>query len=223
MPTLAIVHTSFALVEPLKQAASDRLPGVEIINIVDDTLLAYARRKGVDERLHRRMYGYFSLAVEAGADIILSACSSVGETVDPARRLIATPIVKIDEPMAQAAVAAANRIAVLATVQSTLEPTCRLLERTADAMGKRVALRPSLVDGAFDLLAAGDTEGHDTQVTEAALQAARNNDVVLLAQGSMARLEERLTEALDVPLFTSPRLAFEHLAVMFAQLPEAAD
>src|SRR5262245_40041614 len=144
MPRLGIVHTSFALVEPLGALARKLLPGTEIVNIVDDTLLPYARDHGVDEKLTRRLCHYFQSAVEAGADVILSACSSVGETVDVARTRIEVPILKIDEPMAEAAVAAGQRIAVLATVASTLGPTCRLLQAKADQLARSIELTPHL-------------------------------------------------------------------------------
>lgn len=98
MPRLGIVHTSFALVEPLGALARTMLPETELVNIVDDTLLTYVREHGVDEKLTRRMCLCFKGAVEAGADLILSACSSVGETVDVARTKIEVPILKIDEP-----------------------------------------------------------------------------------------------------------------------------
>src|SRR5690554_6706776 len=130
---LAIIHTSFALVEPLNSLVKERLPDVDVINIVDDRLLDYAREHGVDKKLVHRMYRYFESAVLAGADIVLNACSSVGETVDVARCLIEVPILKIDEPMAREAVMRGRKIAVIGTVHSTLAPTCRLLESQAKA------------------------------------------------------------------------------------------
>jgi Asp/Glu/hydantoin racemase len=214
MPTLGIVHTSFALVEPLMTLSKEMLPGTGVVNIVDDTLLAYAREHGVDEKLARRMCLYFQGAVEAGADVILNACSSVGETVDQAREQIRVPILKIDEPMAEVAVASGRRIAVLATVGSTLGPTCRLLEARARATGARVDLIPRLCEGAFDLLMAGKTEEHDRSVSEAVMQAAGDADVILFAQASMARLVPSLEGKITKPLLSSPALAMRRAAQM---------
>jgi Asp/Glu/hydantoin racemase len=211
---LGIVHTSFALVEPLGVLTKEMLPGVGVVNIVDDTLLAYAREHGVDETLARRMGLYFQAAVEAGADVILNACSSVGETVDGARKRIEVPILKIDEPMAEAAVAAGRRIAVLATVASTLGPTCRLLETKARERGRQVDLTPRLCDGAFDLLLAGDIEAHDRMVADAVRDAAGEHDVILFAQASMARLVPRLEGEIGKPLLSSPAMALRRVAEM---------
>ena|SRR3990170_2093363 len=216
MPTLAIVHTSFALVDPLNTLAKEMLPGVDVVNIVDDTLLKYAREFGVDERLTRRMLYYFVSAVEAGADVILNACSSVGETVDVARRVVSVPIVRIDEPMAEEAVTRGHRIAVLATVKSTLDPTCRLLENKAKERRVDIAITRRLCDGAFDLLLAGRLEEHDRVVTEAALEAAKNHDLVVFAQASMARLVPTVQKVISVPLMSSPRLAMSGVEQMLA-------
>jgi Asp/Glu/hydantoin racemase len=222
MPRLGIVHTSFALVEPLGALARKMLPGTDIVNIVDDTLLTYVREHGVDDTLTRRMCLYFQAAVEAGADLILSACSSVGETVDVARTRIEVPILKIDEPMSEAAVAAGRRIAVLATVGSTLGPTCRLLEAMARELGGPIELGPRLCEGAFDLLIAGKTQEHDGLVAEAARRAARDHDVILFAQASMARLRPLLEPQISKPLFFSPEMAMKRVAQMLSQAGRSA-
>jgi Asp/Glu/hydantoin racemase len=217
MPRLAIVHTSFALIEMLGTLAREMLPGTEVVHIVDDTLLADAREHGVDERLTRRIGLYFQGAVEAGADVILNACSTVGETVDAARPQIPIPILKIDEPMAEAAVATGRRIAVLATVSSTLGPTCRLLEAKAREAGRAVELTPRLCEGAFELLQAGRAAGHDQRVTEAVGEAERDHDAIVFAQASMSRLVPELDGRVTRPLLASPRLALQRVAAMLAE------
>lgn len=214
MSKVAIVHTNLSLIEPLGALAQRILPGVEVDHIVDDGLLRYARKRGVDEKLTQRMCAYFRLADEGGAEIILSACSSVGATVDVARKMLDTPILKIDEPMVEEAVERGGTIAVLATVSSTLHPTCQLIERVAKERRKEVTVKPYLHDGALDMLLRGDAEAHDTVVMKAAHEAAKDADVVLFAQGSMARLASRLKGGLAKPLLTSPESAMHRMAAM---------
>jgi Asp/Glu/hydantoin racemase len=217
MPRLAIVHTSFALVEMLGALAREMLPQTTVVNIVDDTLLADAREHGVDESLTRRICRYFQGAEEAGADVILNACSTVGEPVDAARRQIRVPILKIDEPMAEAAVATGRRIAVLATVSSTLGPTCRLLEAKAREAGTTVELTPKLCEGAFELLQSGRAAEHDQRVTDAVRDAERDHDVIVFAQASMSRLVPDLEGRVGRPLLASPRLAMQRVAGLLSQ------
>jgi Asp/Glu/hydantoin racemase len=213
---LAIVHTSFALVEPLNLLIKQELPSVEVINIVDDTTLAYARKWGVDSGLTRRMLQYFEAAVLAKADIILNACSSVAETVDTARKLISIPILKIDEPMVEKSLNIGRNILVVATVASTLGPTTRLIESMAKDNGKDVQVVPLLCEGAFEMLLAGNFEAHDTFVTSKIFSIAADFDVILLAQASMARVIPTLEKGINTPVLTSPRLAVLRIKEMFA-------
>jgi aspartate/glutamate racemase len=215
---LGIVHSNFALVETLNTLARETLPAdVGIITIVDDTLLTYAREHGIDDSMRQRICNYFQAASDGGADVILNVCSSVGETIDFVRCAIATPILKIDEPMAEEAVMRGQRIAVLATVASTLEPTCRLLESKAREKGREVQLTQRLCEGAFDALVSGNIEEHDRAVTAAALEVAPDHDLIVLAQASMARLVPQLEGKVPVPVLASPRLAFQRLATMLAE------
>lgn len=223
-PVLGIVHTSFALVDLLNGLVKTQLPGVKVVNVVDDTLLSYARERGVDDLLRRRMKNYFLSAADAGAQVILNACSSVGETVDAARRDVPVPILKIDEAMAAEAVRAGRRIAVLATVASTLGPTGRLLRAQAKALGREIEIDESLCDGAFDLLLAGKIHEHDHRVIEAVKRAAADHDVLVFAQASMSRLVPAVANQISVPLFASPELAMARLRQMFEEVgaPAAA-
>ena len=50
--------------------------------------------------------------------------------------------------MAEKAVATGNKIAVVATVASTLKPSCNLVESAAKDVGRKVEIIPELVDGA---------------------------------------------------------------------------
>ena len=214
-PVLGIVHTSFALVDLLNGLVKKELPGVKVVNVVDDTLLSYAREHGVDDPLRRRMKNYFLSAADAGAHVILNACSSVGETVDAARENVPVPILKIDEPMAADAVRVGRRIALLATVPSTLGPTGRLLRAQAKALGRDIEIDESLCDGAFDLLLAGKTDEHDRLVIDAVKKAAVGHDAIVFAQASMSRLVPAVSGQISVPLLSSPELAMARLREMF--------
>jgi Asp/Glu/hydantoin racemase len=211
---LGIVHTSFVLVEVLNDLARRHLPGTPVVNIVDDSLVGYAIERGVDEALRRRMKAYLQSAADAGATVILSACSSVGEAVEAARAEVPVPILRIDEAMAEKAVTLGRRIGIFATAASTFGPTTRLLQAKARAAGVTIEPSDQFCAGGFDLLLAGRTDDHDRLVTDAVLAAAGRFDVVLLAQASMARLAPAIAPRIDRPLLTSPLLAMERIAAM---------
>lgn len=212
MKTVAAIYTGQGLADPLKAIFKELLPGVRLVNIIDDSLIGDVVRAGhIPPGVARRLVTYFHHAEELGADVILNTCSSVGEVAEDARRLIGVPIVKIDDAMAAKAAAEYDRIAVLATLPSTLEPTRRLVCRQAELAGRQVTVLNGLAEGAFDALVAGHPEEHDRLLLEAAERVARDADALVLAQGSMARMEQRLREATGKPVLSSPRLGVEQV------------
>jgi len=212
MDKLAIIHTTAVTIEPLGALAAEMLPGWQVINFLDDSILPQLRESGGDlKEVAGRWLQYARFAEEVGAAAILSACSSVGELVPRAREVVAVPVVRIDEAMAAHAVARGEKVGGAATVRTTLEPTLRLLRASATAAGRTVALEPLLVDAAFQRLAAGDREGHDHLLAAALEELAGRNDVVVLAQASMARVLPALPDSLQGRFLSSPRLAMEQV------------
>jgi hypothetical protein len=66
-----------------------------------------------------------------------------------------------------------------------------------------------LVEGAYEALMAGDQARHDDLLAAALGEAARNNDAVVLAQASMARVLPRLAESAQPKFLVSPPLAIK--------------
>lgn len=207
---VAIIQTSFVSTDHLNQLFEELLPEVQVMNLVDDSLLREVMANdGITPAVIRRVCAYAEMAVLAGAEILFNQCSSVGEAVNVARTMVSVPFLKVDEPMARSAVAQGAEIVVVATVKSTLKPSVGLVEEAARAAGKSVRVRPELVDGALDILMKEqDREKHNALVLERIDQVARTADVVVLAQGSMAVLEPEL-KGMRVPVLTSPRSGVE--------------
>jgi len=203
---LAILYTGMVPVSGTMALAKEILTDVRIANIVDDSLLDdLLAAGGLTRAVIRRVCLYALAAEDGGADVILSQCSSVGEAIDVARELVRIPIVKIDEPMAEEALRLGSRVAVVATLATTLDPTCRLIERTAHDLGKKVQIRRVLAEGAFEVLKAGDTSRHNAMVLREIRAVQTDAEVIVLAQGSMAVLLPELQD-MSVPVLASPRL-----------------
>ncbi|HYO82950.1 MAG TPA: aspartate/glutamate racemase family protein [Bryobacteraceae bacterium] len=215
MATLVLIHTSSVFLTretAIQDHLKELLPNTRIVNIMDDSLLPDVMEAGaVTAATTARMCGYVQAAETMGAAAVLSLCSSLGPAVDVARRMTAIPVIKIDDAHTAEAVRLGRRIAVLATVASTLGPTVALLEEKAAEAGKKVKITPFLSEQGFQALMRGDRDAHDNAVSDAAATAARTNDVLLLAQGSMARLAPRIAELTRKPVLSSPRLAVEHV------------
>jgi Asp/Glu/hydantoin racemase len=201
---VGVVHTFLYSVEDIKAQFKKQLPEVEMINIIDDSLLEEAlANKGITPAIISRLCDYYTNLQELGCVCALNQCSSVGEAAEIAAKLISIPVVKIDAPMARKAVQLGRRIAVIATAISTVQPSSRLVERMAAEAGKEVTVNRCFVEGAYDfLLKTGDRAKHNDMVVAKVREAAESNDVIVLAQGSMYHLMPLLQEV-KVPVLTS--------------------
>ena len=218
---LGLVHTSATLVPAFEQLCRERVPGVAVFNIVDDSLIKDVIAHGrLRPATARRVVQHVVAAEAAGADTILVTCSSIGRAVETAATLVDVPVIRVDRPLAERAVATGRRIGVIATLPTTLDPTADLIGRCAAAAGREVAITARLCDGAFEALMAGDAATHDATVAAALEALAAEVDVIALAQASMARVVAALPpDPTRPPILASPPLAIEALADLFARTP----
>lgn len=209
---IAMIHTGCVTVAPLKKLIHEKYPEADIMNIVDDSLLNDTINAGsMPIEVVSRMAQYALIAQNAGAEVILNTCSSVGEAVDIIAPMLKIPYVKIDQPMAAEAVTHGKRLALIATVSSTVAPSKRLLKRNAAEQGREVVVSEYLVDGALKVLSeTGDQQRHNQMVIDTVRIAAKENDVLVFAQGSMAVLVPEC-QNLGVPVFSSLELGCEQL------------
>jgi hypothetical protein len=121
MKEVYIIQTSLASHAVLNALFAELVPEAKVHNLVDDSLLYDVMQNGgINEKVISRMCAYVQAAASNGADLIFNQCSSVGEAVDIAARLVSVPVLKIDAPMAERAVELGRKIGVVATVQSTI-------------------------------------------------------------------------------------------------------
>jgi len=215
---VTIVHTSFVSVDDLTTLFRELGPEIQARHIVDDSLLPEVLANGgVTNAVRSRMCAYYRAAEDAGSDLIFNQCSSVGEAADIAAQLIRTPVIKVDEEMARVACGQGSKVAVAATLETTLGPTCRLLEKTAVALKKEIEIQPLLVEGAFSELISGNRKKHNDMVLEAIRGVLNSVDVVVCAQGSMVAILPELGGT-PIPVLTSPRMGVAYAVAEFRKL-----
>lgn len=186
---IAVIHTSLTIYPSMDKEILRQIPDADIHNVIDVKILNDVMKNGgINEDIKKRMVMYVLACESMGADIILNACSSVGEAFDVAQSITAVPCLKIDQAMAEEAAEIGHNIAVYGTVATTLDPSARLIERVAAEKGKSVSVTKYLIDGAFQILAEGDTETHNKMVLKKIMETKDNHDVIVLAQASMAVL-----------------------------------
>lgn len=208
MPTIGFLHTAAvhgATFDALVKAAA---PEATTVVLVDESLLTDARARGAaDAGVRAGIRRALDELAARGADVIVCTCSTIAGEAETLGAADPVPVVRVDRPLAEAAVAAGPRIAVIAAVESTVGPTTALLEAVAAERGVAVTLTPVLRTDAWTRFEAGDDDGYLDLIAAAALDAAADHDVVVLAQASMAGAATRVDT--EVPVLASPVLAVD--------------
>lgn len=206
---IALLYTGVILVPMISKIAKDAFPDAEIMNILDDSLIEECiKNDGVTKSVINKTVKLYQYACDSGADIIVDTCSSVGESVEIINRMINIPVYRIDSVMIKHAVEKYDRIGVLATLNSTIKPTCQLLEQEAKTQGRSIEIIDGLARGAYEKARIGDRAAHDKAIIDTARNMKENCDVFLLAQGSMALIKEELESKIGIPVLTSPEMFF---------------
>lgn len=188
-----------------------RAPELEITNLLDDGLLRLLAA-GDKETARRRLSEMLRSAAETYApELAMITCSSVPlEMSDSLARDFSMPVLKIDYPMARAAVRAGRRIGVAATFPPTLAPTSRLINEAAEEAGVGVEIVQEVEPAAYDALLSNDAATHDRLLLEL-IERLQSKDVacVVLAQVSMARVLPLVETRAHVPVLTSLHTSLE--------------
>jgi hypothetical protein len=126
----------------------------------------------------------------------------VGKVAEMGDLIAPITVFRIDGPMAEKAVREGKKIGVIATLPTTLEPTVALLRDKAAAAGVEIEIVEGLAKGAFG----ADKATHDGLIEQGAVKLADKVDVIVLAQGSMAAMEQKLIEMTGKTVLSSPLL-----------------
>jgi Asp/Glu/hydantoin racemase len=196
MRTLVMIHTVHwydqSVINPFAKRWLEQNSDVRAINLMDDSLLSESLdHGGPTEAVIARMGHYVQAAVLAGADVIMSSCTTMGKAIERARETCPVPLFNIDEPMGRAAVAHGQRLGILATVPTSAPATKRLLEREAAQQGRKVEIEVVINQPAFAALLAGNRAEHDRLVHGEMDRLAARVDVIVLGQISLAQIQHR--------------------------------
>ncbi len=222
MRTIALIHTvkSVAVTfdEMLKEALGQ---DIKVHNLWDDFLANHPNETGeftVENR--NRLFMDIKTQELTGADMIVTTCSTLTPIVEMIRPFIKIPVIAIDDNMAKKSVTFGGRIMVMATADSTIGPTVQKIQREAELAGRNVSIDSLVAREAFQALKAMDMENHDRILRERAADV-KEYDCVVLAQASMAHLEEEIAAVTGCPVLTSPKLCIEEIKESLAAVPGA--
>ena len=209
-----MIHTVFPIVDSLKTIFAKKLGNqpATIYSIVDDSILPrIVAAGGLSSGIINTVYQHISSAEKMGSDLILVTCSSISEVVDIVSPLVSVPVIKIDDAMTDDAVkVAVDSLGVIATIETTLNPTINQLKKKMAKTGKKFKIVPILCSDAYKaLINDGNPEKHDLILYRAIEEMVESVDVIVLAQASMARLLPELKKLTNKPILTSPESGVE--------------
>jgi Asp/Glu/hydantoin racemase len=194
MKRLALIHTvswyNKSVIHPFADPWQKLNPDVEIINIMDDSLLTESLANGGPTKdVTRRMLNYFLAAESAGADVIMSTCTTMGPCTRLARQIVQKPVFNIDEPMAKEAVSKGGVLGILATLPTSAPATKMLLEIEANEQRKKIGIKITINEEAWKYLLNGEISKHNELIYHELERIQNEVDVIVLGQISLAQIK----------------------------------
>jgi len=209
-PRIVLFHATPVAMAPVQAAMASLWPEAEAVNLLDESLTA-DRGSELSEELIERFVDLGRYAQRSGADGILITCSAFGPAIDRMQQELSLPILRPNEAMFREAIAAGDRIGMLAT----FAPSVATMEDEFRALEVAATLETIVVPDAIDALRAGDAETHNRLVAEAAPRFA-GHDAIMLAHFSTSRAAGSVREAVDVPVLAAPEAAVTRMKALVA-------
>ncbi|MGD9705011.1 MAG: aspartate/glutamate racemase family protein [Acidimicrobiia bacterium] len=222
MRHLVFLHTAEVNVVTFERLTLELAPGTATTHIVDTELLARARAFGVDDAALEAALGARLQRFVGPGDLVVCTCSTIGGLAETIGQQRSVRTMRIDRPMAAEAVRLGRRIAVVAAVESTVEPTRALLRDEAASAGREIELVVSVCSTAWERFEANDVRGYATAIADHARSIAPSADVIVLAQGSMSDAADLLGD-LGIPVLSSPRLGVSAALRILGSLDAVSD
>ena len=205
MKRIACIHTVYSVIDSFTALLREEFGDtVKIHTLYDDFLATDPADTGKFSAInHQRLRLDMRTQALTGADILVVSCSTLSPSVRLLRGEFNVPVVAIDDAMVREAVATGTRVGLLATANSTVEPSRSALYAAAADAGKKIDVQLVCNEDAIRALKAGDPKTHDALVLEMADQL-RDRDVIVLARASMAHMERAVAEHTGLLTLSSP-------------------
>jgi len=219
---IAFLHTAALHIETFERLRDEIAPGLRLTHVVREDLLAATEKAGgITAAVSLRTQEALLALAEGGARVVVCTCSTLGAEAEKAAGEAEIPVMRIDRPMADRAVREGRRIGICAALAPTLAPTRALLESSAARAGRDVGLREFLFDDVWRAFREGRLDDYHAGIAARLGEVAREVDLLVLAQASMAPAA-RLAGELAVPVLSSPRIGFTEAARIAGAIPREA-
>ena len=140
--------------------------------------------------------------------MIVVTCSTLTPVVNMIRPFVKVPLIAIDDAMGRKAVTYGDKI--LATAGSTEGPMREKLNAEAAKLNKTIQIDFKANAEAFQAMKAVQMDRHDAILLDMAKDIS-GYDCVVLAQASMAHLDQKIEAICKIPVLSSPGLCMEQV------------
>lgn len=206
---IAFLHTAAVHIDTFNALGAALAPELVLTHAVRDDLLSAAEKAGfVTPAIDLMTQEVLMALSDSGARVVVCTCSTLGASAEALGGETDTPMLRIDRAMADIAVQTGRRIGVAACVPTTVPNTQTLIRSSAARAGREIAMKTFVFDDVWNLFREGRLSDYYAGIAARLAEAARNVDVLVLAQASMAPAA-LLCGDLDVPVLSSPRVGFE--------------
>ena len=203
-PRIALIHATPLAIDPIVAAFGRLWPEARTTNLLDDSLAADLAAAG---QLTEHMIGRFLTLAryvhDCGADAILFTCSAFGPAIEATAAAMPIPVLKPNEAMLDAALAAGTRVGLVATFAPSIPALKAELEVMARAKKQSVTVTTRTLPDALAALQSGDAGTHDRLIAEAAAEL-MHCDALVLGQFSMASAARLIPAQTGCRVLTSP-------------------
>jgi len=200
----------------VKDAFAELWPEAELVCVLDESLYAdfvnddFTVDPQLPDEAYARIADLLRYSQKTGADGIIFCGSVFGALVEAGREGMDIPVLTSFEGMIEAAFAQGPRLGIVTTAEGSLDCLSGDVARYAEARDLDYTITSRIADGAFQKILAGDREGSDAMIVDAAAELTEC-DSLMLGQFSMGLTAEKITPMPSRPVLTAPRGAVEKL------------
>ncbi|MCL1999873.1 MAG: aspartate/glutamate racemase family protein [Planctomycetes bacterium] len=209
---VAVISTVAAVSAVFPKWIREAIPDAVVYSLLDEYLVTeFQRTNNFTPNCLSRLHAVLTSADRTDADAIIVTCSTMSPGVELFRPLIAKHLLTIDGAMLRRAGEIGDKITLIGTAPSAVNPAAETLRREAAEREAKLDLEVVIVDDAlFGAGPAYDIEARNRAIVERASKV-RERDVIILGQASMAVLAEPVKKATGIEVLTSPGCCLEEL------------
>ena len=213
---ITLIHATPVAVEPIVDAFKRLWPEARTTNLLDDSLSADLAAVGrLTDKMIERFVTLARYAHGCGAHAVLFTCSAFGPAIEAAQAALNIPVLKPNEAMLNEALAAGNRIGLLATFAPSIPALRAELEQMARQRQLKLEIKTQAIPTALTALHAGRAAEHNRLIARAADELGVC-DALILGQFSMASAAALIPDQPGRKVLTSPTSAVRQLKRMLA-------